>query len=87
MDKRPYRHYITDAQAKKIIQMIASHEDIIVCTKTKDLARIKVKPARKGRVWGNGQDKEKKPTYPYRVAMEFLIGFKSVLNDFLIKKI
>jgi hypothetical protein len=87
MRDKPFRYYITNAQADKLIEMIASHEDIIVCTKTKDLARIKVKPARKGRVWGNGQDKEKLPTYPYRVAMEFLIGFKGVLSEFLIKKI
>jgi hypothetical protein len=79
MKNKLQRLLITEKQYKEFLRILSAHEDIYISTPTSDKVRLIVKPARKGRVYGNGQDKYKETLYDYRVSARFTIEFKGDL--------
>lgn len=61
----------------KLARMVASHTKV----KINDHFTLEVKPARRGKIYGNGTGK--KPQYPYRIKITPTLEFKKMVNDFI----
>ena len=66
----------------EFMRILSSHNDMIVTTGEKDLCRVKVKPARKGIVYGRGSDKIKETQFTYRASVVFTSDFKRELDKY-----
>lgn len=79
MKHKLQRIIVTEKEYQTFLRILTAHEDIYIATPREDKARVKLLPSRRGRVWGNGQEKIKEPIYPFRAKVEFTIAFKGDL--------
>jgi hypothetical protein len=79
MKNKLQRIIVTEKEYQTFLRILTAHEDVVVATPREDKARVKLMPSRRGRVYGNGQEKLKEPIYPLRAKVEFTIAFKGDL--------